>query len=41
MTMVLILEIAITLINTNNGIEGLNTFKHNFLYTAHADDTTF
>ena len=36
---ILILEIVFTLIKTNNNIEGFNIFNHNFLYTAHADDT--
>ena len=38
---ILVLEIVFTLIKTNNNIEGLNIFNHNFLYTAYADDTTF
>ena len=39
--MILVLEIAFILIKTINNIEGLDIFNHNFLYTAHADDTTF
>ena len=38
---ILVLEIVFTLIKTNNNIEGLNIFNHNFLYIAYADDTTF
>ena len=38
---ILVLVIAFVLIKTNNNIEGLNIFNHNFLYTAYADDTTF
>ena len=38
---ILVLEIAFIFIKTNNNIEGLNIFNHNFLYTAYADDTTF
>ena len=38
---ILVLEIAFILIKTNNNIEGLNIFNHNFLYTAYTDDTTF
>ena len=38
---ILVLVIAFILIKTNNNIEGLNIFNHNFLYTAYADDTTF
>ena len=33
---ILVLEIAFTLIKTNN-VEDLNIFNHNFLYTAYAD----
>ena len=29
------------MIKTNNNIEDLNIFNHNFLYTAYADDATF
>lgn len=36
----LVLEIALTLIKTNNNIEDLNIFNHNFLYTAYANDKT-
>ena len=28
-------------VKNNPKVKGLNTFKHEFLYTAHADDTTF
>ena len=38
---ILVLVIAFVLSKTNNNIEGLNIFNHNFLYTAYADDTTF
>ena len=38
---IIVLEIAFTLIKTNNNTEGLNIFNHNFLYTAYADNTTF
>ena len=38
---ILVLVIAFVLIKTNNNIEGLKIFNHNFLYTAYADDTTF
>ena len=32
---------AFFLIKTNNDIEGLNIFNHNFLYITDANDTTF
>ena len=38
---ILVLETAFILIKTNNNIEGLNIFNHNFLCTAYADDTNF
>ena len=38
---ILVLEIAFTLIKTNNNIEDLNIFNHNFLCTVYADDTNF
>ena len=38
---ILVLELVFALIKTNNDIEGLNIFNHNFLYSAHVDDTTF
>ena len=38
---VLALEIFFTLIKTNNNIQGIEMFNHEFLYTAYADDTTF
>ena len=36
----LVLEIALTLIKTNNNIEDLNIFNHNFLCTVYTDYTT-
>ena len=38
---VLPLEIFFILIKTNNDIQGIEIFNHEFLYTAYADDTTF
>ena len=38
---VLALELFFILIKTNNDIQGIEIFNHEFLYTAHADDTTF
>ena len=38
---VLALEIFFILIKTNNNIQGIEIFNHEFLYTAYADDTTF
>ena len=38
---VLALEIFFNLIKTNNDIQGIEIFNHEFLYTAYADDTTF
>ena len=38
---VLALEIFFILIKTNNNIQGIEIFDHEFLYTAYADDTTF
>ena len=38
---ILVLEIPFILIKTDNNIEGLNKFNHNFLHTVYADDTTF
>ena len=38
---VLALEIFFILIKTNNDIQGIEIFNHEFLYTAYADDTTF
>ena len=38
---ILALEIAFTLIKTNNNIEGLNIVNLNFLYTVYADTTFF
>ena len=38
---IIVLEIVFNLIKHNKNIYGLTFFKHNFLYTAYADDTTF
>ena len=38
---VLALELYFILIKSNKNIHGINIFNHDFLYTAHADDTTF
>ena len=38
---VLALEIFFILITTNNNIQGIEIFNHEFLYTAYADNTTF
>ena len=38
---VLALEIFFILIKTNNDIQGIEIFNHEFLYTAYAGDTTF
>ena len=37
----LALAIFFILIKTNNNIQGIEIFNHEFLYTAYADDTTF
>ena len=38
---IIALEVAFSLIKANPDIEGLQFFSHTFLYSAHADDTTF
>ena len=38
---VLALEIFFILIKTNNDIQGIEIFNHEYLYTAYTDDTTF
>ena len=38
---ILVLEIFFILVKNNTKVKGLNIFKHEFLYTAFADDTTF
>ena len=38
---VLVLEIFFILIKNNPKVKGLNIFKHEFLYNAYANDTTF
>ena len=38
---IIVLEIVFNLIKHNKNIHGLTFFKHNFLYTAYTDDTTF
>ena len=38
---ILVLEIFSTFVKNNPKIKGLNIFKHEFSYTAYADDTTF
>ena len=38
---ILVLEIVFLMIKTNQNVQALNIFGHNFLYTAYADDTTF
>ena len=37
----LALEIFFIFVKSNPKVKGLNIFKHEFLYTAYADDTTF
>ena len=37
----LILEIFFISVENNPNVKGLNIFKHEFSYTANADDTTF
>ena len=37
----LVLEIFFILVKNNPKVKGLNIFKHEFLYTAYADNTTF
>ena len=34
-------EIVFILIKANNKVKGINIFEHTYLYSAHADDTTF
>ena len=38
---ILVSEIFFILVKNNPKVKGLNFFKHEFLYTAYADDTTF
>ena len=38
---ILALEIFFIFVKNNPKVKGLNMFKHEFLYTAYADDTTF
>ena len=38
---VFVLEIFFIFVKNNPKVKGLNFFKHEFLYTAYADDTTF
>ena len=38
---ILFLEIAFILIKANKRVKGINIFKHTYLYSAYADDTTF
>ena len=38
---ILVLEIIFNIIKQNKDIHGLSFFDHTFLYTAHADDSTF
>ena len=38
---ILVLEIFFIFVKNNPKVKGLNFFKHEFLYTAYADDTTF
>ena len=37
----LALDILFALIKSKKDVSGLNIFDHEFLYTAHANDTTF
>ena len=37
---ILVLEIFFIFVKSNPEVKGLNIFKHEFLYTAYADDTT-
>ena len=34
-------EVPFALIKSNNNIQGLDIYGHNFLYTAYADDSSF
>ena len=38
---ILALEVLSVFIKSNENIKGMETFKHVFLYTAYADDSTF
>ena len=38
---ILVLEIFVIFVKSNPKVIGLNIFKHEFLYTSYADDTTF
>ena len=38
---ILCLEIVFLLIKANKRVKGINIFKHTYLYSAYADDTTF
>ena len=38
---ILVLEAVFYVIKSNKNFKGLSTFKHEFLYTAYADDTSF
>ena len=38
---ILVLEIFFIFVKKNPKVRGLNIFKHEFLHTAYADDTTF
>ena len=38
---IFVLEIFFIFVKNNPKVKGLNFFKHEFLYTAYADDTTF
>ena len=38
---IIALEIIFAMIKSNPNIKGINIFNHNYLYTAHADDTIF
>ena len=39
--LILVLEIFFIFVKNNPKVKGLNLFKHEFLYTAYADDTSF
>ena len=38
---ILCLEIVFILIQANKRVKGINIFKHTYLYSPYADDTTF
>ena len=38
---ILVLEISLIFVKINPKVKGLNIFKHEFLYTAYVNDTTF